>query len=52
MIHWLPDNGIVETQEDMAMKASKISFYEWQERYKTEATCLRQLAQLRWPNGL
>ena len=33
------------------MKAPEISFYEWQQRYKTEAACLRQLAKLRWPDG-
>ena len=33
------------------MKAPEISFYEWQQRYKTDQVCLKQLAQLRWPNG-
>ncbi len=33
------------------MKAPEISFYEWQQRYKTEAACLKHLAQLRWPDG-
>ena len=33
------------------MKAPEISFYEWQQRYKTEKACLKRLAQLRWPDG-
>src|SRR5210317_542399 len=49
--HRLPDNGIVKQPEDMAMKAPEISFYEWQQRYKTEAACLLQLVKLRWPDG-
>jgi hypothetical protein len=41
LIHRLLDNGTVENPEEMVMKAPEISFYEWQQHYKTEAACLR-----------
>ena len=33
------------------MKASEISFYDWQRQFASEAACLEQLAKLRWPDG-
>jgi hypothetical protein len=33
------------------MKAPAISFYEWQQRFSSEAACLEHLARLRWPEG-
>ena len=33
------------------MQVPITSFYEWRERYATEAACAAQLAELRWPNG-
>jgi hypothetical protein len=44
--HRLPNNGSVEESENAQMKAPEISFYEWQQRYKTEAACLKQLAHI------
>jgi anaerobic ribonucleoside-triphosphate reductase len=33
------------------MKAQVTSFWEWQQRYSNDDTCLAELAKLRWPEG-
>ena len=33
------------------MKAKGSSFWEWQKRYPDDATCLAEIANLRWPEG-
>ncbi|MEE9395832.1 MAG: transposase [Methylococcales bacterium] len=33
------------------MKAKGSSFWEWQKRYPDDATCLVEIATLRWPEG-
>ena len=48
---WLFDNGFIKQLEELVMKAPEISFYEWQQRFATEAACLAHLQQLRWPDG-
>ena len=33
------------------MRASEISFYEWQKKFSTDDKCMNHLVQLRWPDG-
>lgn len=33
------------------MQVAATSFYDWRQRYATDAACLAALAALRWPNG-
>ncbi len=33
------------------MKATEVSFYEWQKRFSSEQKCMNYLAEIRWPGG-
>ncbi len=33
------------------MKATEMSFYEWQQKFSTEQECMNYLSEIRWPDG-